>query len=573
MHEGGNRMKISEKKKEAIVSTLTPLLSRNDGTAHLASTVIQNTVGEDGGPGSGNWGHEGVEGQVGGSAPGGGKHNRITSKSGGFTSFAKRRSRLAKPHIPGYSECVKSPIGTRIIGYGKEGEIWEKVSANTYKSLLTGSLMSGSTIGLSARFNNTMCQICVPKSADPSYSKVKPHKLTKEETLSQPVGATVAVEGNIYKQTTLGLWDNIDDENDFLLSKELYGKNGQFNPPGASEKANGSKKKVTQRDLWNLPKGTKLIGLTPDEEWEKFEGSYFINKNTGEVMSAYNISQKAAKENLDITIQKPEPIKIPDEKPVNPSVSASSQSKFIDTPSGMGCSNGDECFSPERKAAGAVFEKPQDYDDLMRAKSGAIWKSLSHESKKSFERYTEGYSDNMNSNLRGEGSTLEKWRDDIDNITEAIERSELPKDVTLQRGCGTYSLSKMLGCDPDDLDNKDFLQSLTGRTMTDKGFMSCGSANGRGMSKKCRLDIFCPKGTKGMYAEPFSVFGNGGKVNWDRASFDGESSQSTFSKEFETILQRGTTVRITGVRREKSNVTGRVLVIECEVVKQNPERI
>ena len=561
-------MKISEKKKEAIVSTLTPLLSRNDGTAHLASTVIQNTVGEDGGPGSGNWGHEGVEGQVGGSAPGGGKHNRITSKSGGFTSFAKRRKKLAKPHIPGYSEIVESPIGTRIIGFGKEGEIWEKISEHKYKSLSSGSVWSGASISIAARSGNIQCQISIPKSADPSYSKAKPHELTKEETLSQPIGATVNIGGVIYKQNMKGIWDNVNKEDDFLFSKELYGEHGQFSSPGAKSKGNGAKQPITQMELWDLPKGAKLTGLTEGEEWEKFEGSYFINNSTGEVMSAYTISQKAAKEGLDVKIHEPPAKKSTAKKSTSSSASSSTQGKFVDTPSGMGSSNGDECFTPERKAAGAIFEKPQDYDNLMRAKAGEIWKKLGPEDRRAFERYTEGYSDNMNSNLRGESTSMEKWRDDIDCITDTIEKSELPRDVTLTRGCGTYSLSQMLGCDPDDFHNKDFLESLVGRTMTDKGFMSCGSAKGRGLTKKCRLDIFCPKGTKGMYVEPFSVFGNGAKVNWDKASYDGESKQSTFSKEFETILQRGTTLRITGTHRE-----GLDIVLECEVVKQNPERI
>lgn len=45
----------------------------------------------DGGSGSGNWGHASVKGRRGGSAPGGGKRNRISTKGGTYTSQAKQR--------------------------------------------------------------------------------------------------------------------------------------------------------------------------------------------------------------------------------------------------------------------------------------------------------------------------------------------------------------------------------------------------------------------------------------------------------------------------------------------------
>ena len=52
----------------------------------------------DGGPGSGNWGHKGRPGEIGGSAEGGGKHNRQKDKEGKPTSFSKQRREAAKVH-------------------------------------------------------------------------------------------------------------------------------------------------------------------------------------------------------------------------------------------------------------------------------------------------------------------------------------------------------------------------------------------------------------------------------------------------------------------------------------------
>ncbi len=56
-------------------------------------------IEKDGGPGSGNWGHRGRKGKVGGSEKGGGGHNRQSVKEGSFTSFAKKKKDMAKEHI------------------------------------------------------------------------------------------------------------------------------------------------------------------------------------------------------------------------------------------------------------------------------------------------------------------------------------------------------------------------------------------------------------------------------------------------------------------------------------------
>ena len=45
-----------------------------------------------------NWGHEGRPGKLGGSATGGGSHNRLGDKKQGFTSFSKQKKQWAKPH-------------------------------------------------------------------------------------------------------------------------------------------------------------------------------------------------------------------------------------------------------------------------------------------------------------------------------------------------------------------------------------------------------------------------------------------------------------------------------------------
>lgn len=77
------------------------------------------------------------------------------------------------------------------------------------------------------------------------------------------------------------------------------------------------------------------------------------------------------------------------------------------------------------------------------------------------------------------------------------------------------------------------------------------------------MNVYAPKGTKMMYAEPFSAFGNGSGRSWD-----GVSNQSSFGNESEIILQQGTAFRVTKVER-----TNGKLYVDIEVIMQNnPQR-
>jgi hypothetical protein len=61
-----------------------------------------------------------------------------------------------------------------------------------------------------------------------------------------------------------------------------------------------------------------------------------------------------------------------------------------------------------------------------------------------------------------------------------------------------------------------------------------------------------------LYAEPFSRYGCGDKLKWD-----GKKKQADFGHEDETIIQRGTTFRVTKVEKEGGNT-----YFDIEVVKQ-----
>ena len=152
-------------------------------------------------------------------------------------------------------------------------------------------------------------------------------------------------------------------------------------------------------------------------------------------------------------------------------------------------------------------------------------------------------------------------------MTDIIEKSTYDFDVWLQRGCDyrgmdnffEISMNQLQHASQDELE-----QLLLGKTVTDYGFFSCGVSKGKGFSNKAIImNVYAPQGTKMMYAEPFSAFGNGSRRSWD-----GIAKQVTFGSESDIILQQGTSFRITKVER-----TSNKLYIDIEVVLQNtPQR-
>jgi hypothetical protein len=149
----------------------------------------------------------------------------------------------------------------------------------------------------------------------------------------------------------------------------------------------------------------------------------------------------------------------------------------------------------------------------------------------------------------------------IGRMTGLINKSSYNIDLWLQRGIETSrGAANFLGIDESELRNwtqKQLEAKLLRQTVPEHAFASCGSAKGQGF-KGYIFNIYCPQGTKLMYSEPFSAYGDGGKLAWD-----GKAKQSSFGHEFETIIQRGTTFRIIKVEK-----TGGKVYFDLEVVDQ-----
>ena len=238
----------------------------------------------------------------------------------------------------------------------------------------------------------------------------------------------------------------------------------------------------------------------------------------------------------------------------------------------------DDAFTQDRKDAALWAKTTKEADDHLRSVSGDVWKQASKDERYAIYDYTCG-SGKFNRPLSGfekpyneYGSGWEpKWNkgvgnvwidfegagDEIRNMTNIISRSTYDEDIWLQRGCGNNAMESFLNLSPDTFGqmSESELQQFVGQSNRMYSFTSTGVAKGKGFSGDCILNIYAPKGTQMMYAEPFSRFGNGSGLNWD-----GVKTQSSFGYESEMIIQRGASYTITKI--EKS---GGTIYIDMEV--------
>lgn len=235
----------------------------------------------------------------------------------------------------------------------------------------------------------------------------------------------------------------------------------------------------------------------------------------------------------------------------------------------------DDAFTQERKDAAMWAKTTKEADAQLRSVCGDVWQAAKQAERSAIYDYTSG-SGKFNRPLSGfQGSwgqhnnkgvgmvdlNYEGAFKEIQDMTDIISKSSYDFDVWLQRGCGTEAIESFLHLPNGTLGRMthEQLQQFLGRDGRIYSFTSTGVAKGKGFSGNVIMNIYAPKGTQMMYAEPFSAFGNGGGKSWD-----GISPQSTFGYESEMIIQRGASYTITKI--EKS---GGTIFIDVEV---HPER-
>lgn len=168
---------------------------------------------------------------------------------------------------------------------------------------------------------------------------------------------------------------------------------------------------------------------------------------------------------------------------------------------------------------------------------------------------------NINGNRRRYSSVVQ-------DLTSAIEKSEIEEGMYLYRGSDYNGLAGWFegaGFNFDDMvelfKSGDDLSSLEGMVVKNHAFSSTAIANGSGFGGNVKYKIYAPSGTKGIYAEPQSYFGD--TTGMHESIYEPGKKYSTVGSEAEIILQRGTSFRITSIRRNGSTIN-----IELEVVDQ-----
>ena len=196
------------------------------------------------------------------------------------------------------------------------------------------------------------------------------------------------------------------------------------------------------------------------------------------------------------------------------------------------------------------------------------WNKLSSEEKEQLYKYTYSFS-YLNEPLRGmmyiattneQKSRKAAFKRDLKIMTDALKKCKTDRDMTIRRGSGDFAIRGLM---------KKLSDVEPGDEFVDGGFLSSAMHPSLGFGGKINLIIFVPKGSMGIYAEPFSRFGmspGGGHGN-----FDGKTDiVKTYGSghEYEWIGQRGSKFRV--VKKEKGDTfsTGASTTIYLELIGQ-----
>lgn len=168
------------------------------------------------------------------------------------------------------------------------------------------------------------------------------------------------------------------------------------------------------------------------------------------------------------------------------------------------------------------------------------------------------------------GGDIRSYTDVIGELTTAIEKSTMKDDVWLVRGsgiegfAGLFESSSISYAQVESLakagDINTLKNLLIGEVGQNHAFTSTGIAHGTGFGGNVKYNIYAPKGTKGVYAEPQSYFGH--TISGEELYTAGKN-YSGVGGEAEVILQRGTKYRITDIQ-----YSGGTYEVTMEVVDQ-----
>jgi SPP1 gp7 family putative phage head morphogenesis protein len=213
-------------------------------------------------------------------------------------------------------------------------------------------------------------------------------------------------------------------------------------------------------------------------------------------------------------------------------------------------------------------------DKALRGNASNNWINSTTQTKEMVFNYTVSYC-RINEPLqrrfytggKNQNITFREWQNEVKSIENYISREKTPRDMIVTRGdflndayIGRFNFfshnsKKTIPNDPTQ---------WVGMQFKEGGFMSTSGKKGGGLNQNhFSLELFIPKGSQAAYVEPFSAYGNGSGSGWD-----GKKPQTSFSKEDEIILQRGSIFEITDVKKQ-----GETWKIKAKLIKQEPDDI
>lgn len=230
-----------------------------------------------------------------------------------------------------------------------------------------------------------------------------------------------------------------------------------------------------------------------------------------------------------------------------------------------------------------LFGDRDDADDYFRAWADKTTYSLGDsKGQRALYKYTAG-SGFMNRPLSGyEGGwsrhyfvgfdkvdlNYEGGKSAINGLTKLIDKTEpLKEGIVLRRGSDSDGLAGLFegaGFNFDTIKkaiNNGEILKFEGSVIKNRAFTSCGIADGAGFGGEIEYIIKCPSGTKMVYAEPQSHYGN--TISRSELYKPGMRKYGV-GKEAEMILQRSTSFRI-----DKITKNGYGYKLEMTVIDQD----
>lgn len=186
------------------------------------------------------------------------------------------------------------------------------------------------------------------------------------------------------------------------------------------------------------------------------------------------------------------------------------------------------------------------YDKKFRSKTEALWETMTKEERVMLTKYTQTFS-YLNEPLRnipyfGDAQKKLEFEKDMPLLTKALNKHKLDRDIVVRRGTKDYGIPEL---------NKKLSDIKEGDEFVDGAFMSTAIEKDSGFrNMDYNLIIVYPKGSTGIYAEPFSRY-TGNNFDYKGKIWDGKE-YSTLGSEMEWVGQRGSKFKV--VRKSGSNI-------------------